>query len=46
MGNQKKVVDLIYIEPQKDEASIIKSYNFSLELWKKNLKQLQEQYFN
>lgn len=45
MGNNKKVVDLIYIEPQKDEAAIVKSYNFSLELWKKNLKTLQEQYF-
>jgi len=45
MGNQKKVVDLIYIEPQKDESAVVKSYNFSLELWKKNLKQIQEQYF-
>ncbi|MFH2129793.1 MAG: hypothetical protein ABIK68_05405, partial [bacterium] len=45
MEKQKKVVDLIYIEPQKDEAAIIKSYNFSLEFWKKNLKLLQEQYF-
>lgn len=45
MGNQKKVVDLIYIEPQKNEAAIVKSYNFSLEHWKKTLKQLQEQYF-
>ncbi len=45
MENKKKVVDLIYIEPQKDESAIVKSYNFSLELWKKNLKVLQEQYF-
>lgn len=45
MGNNKKIVDLIYIEPQKSESAIVKSYNFSLELWKNNLKTLQEQYF-
>jgi len=45
MENKKKVVDLIYIEPQKDEAAIVKGYNFSLEFWKTNLKLLQEQYF-
>lgn len=45
MESKKKVIDLIYIEPQKDEAAIVKSYNFSLEFWKKNLKLLQEEYF-
>jgi len=45
MESQKKVIDLIYIEPQKDEETIIKGYNFSLDFWKKNLKLLQEQYF-
>ncbi|NQU63403.1 MAG: hypothetical protein HQ517_03840, partial [SAR324 cluster bacterium] len=45
MESNKKIIDLIYIEPQKDEATIVKSYNFSLEFWKKNLKALQEEYF-
>ncbi|MBT3225747.1 MAG: hypothetical protein HN580_21410 [Deltaproteobacteria bacterium] len=45
MESKKKVIDLIYIEPQKDEATVVKSYNFSLEFWKTNLKLLQEQYF-
>lgn len=41
----KKVVDLIYIEPQKDLSTIIEEYRNSLEFWKNNLKRLQEHYF-
>lgn len=41
----KKVVDLIYIEKQKDEAAVLKDYKFSLEYWKGALKKLQEYYF-
>jgi hypothetical protein len=45
MESQKRVVDLIYIEPQKDEATVIKDYRFSLDFWKQHLKVLQEQCF-
>lgn len=45
MESKRKVVDLIYIEPQKDESTVLKEYNFSLDHWKKALKTLQEQYF-
>jgi len=45
MESNKKVVDLIYIEPQKDEATIIKNYRFALNFWKASLKTLQEQCF-
>lgn len=41
----KKVVDLIYIEKQKDEETMVKDYRFSLEHWKTALKKLQEHYF-
>lgn len=41
----KKVVDLIYIEKQKSESTVIKEYNFSLDHWKNTLKRLQEHYF-
>jgi hypothetical protein len=42
---KKKVVDLIYIEPQKDEATVLKDYQFSLEYWKKLLRSMQETYY-
>jgi len=45
MKNKKKVVDLIHVEPQKDEAQLIKDYNFSLSFWKDQLKSLQESYY-
>ncbi|MCP4756514.1 MAG: hypothetical protein GY866_37095 [Proteobacteria bacterium] len=45
MKDGKKVVDLIYVEAQKDEATVIKDYTFSLEYWKGSLKTLQELYF-
>ncbi len=45
MKSQKKVVDLIYIELQKDDATTIKDFNFSLDFWKTSLKNLQEQCF-
>ena len=41
----KKVVDLIYIEPQKDESSIVKDYQFSIDYWKKLLRTMQETYY-
>ena len=41
----KKLVDLIYVEKQKDEATIVKEYNFSIDHWKNTLKLLQEFYF-
>ncbi len=41
----KRVVDLIYIEKPKDEATIIKDYRFSIDHWKESLKKLQEVYF-
>lgn len=42
---EKKIVDLIYIEPQKDEKTVIKELTFSIEYWKQNLKNMQELYF-
>jgi hypothetical protein len=42
---EKKVVDLIYIDKQKDAAALIKEYNFSLDYWKDSLKEMQENCF-
>ncbi len=43
--NGRSIVDLIYIEPQKNEETVVKEYKFSLEFWKDTLKNLQEVYF-
>ncbi len=42
---EKKVVDLIYIDKQKDATALIKEYNFSLDYWKDSLKEMQEACF-
>ncbi|MBU2511740.1 hypothetical protein KJ966_10390 [bacterium] len=41
----KRIVDLIYLEKPKDDATIIKNYHFSIDHWKETLKKLQEFYF-
>lgn len=45
MKAEKKVVDLIYIEPQKDEEIIIKEFRAKIDYWNQNLKSLLEQNF-
>lgn len=45
MKNKKKIVDLIHVEPQKNEAQLIKDYKFSLSFWKDQLRSLQESHY-
>lgn len=45
MKKGKKVVDLIYIEAPKDEATLIAEYRAGINYWTGQLKSLQEQYF-
>ena len=41
----KKLVDLIYIEPEKEESTIVKDYQFSIDHWKQVLRTMQEAYY-
>ncbi|MCP4296335.1 MAG: hypothetical protein GY786_12070 [Proteobacteria bacterium] len=45
MKTGKKVVDLIYVEPPKDEATLTAEYRSGIDHWSRELKGLQEQYF-
>lgn len=42
---EKKVVDLIYIEPEKPEKVLIEELNTKIDFWGKRLKAMQEVYF-
>ncbi|MDH5560482.1 MAG: hypothetical protein OEY59_06455 [Deltaproteobacteria bacterium] len=46
MKTEKKVTDLIYIEPQKTEVIIAKEFKDKVYFWLSRLKSLQEQYFD
>lgn len=42
---EKKVVDLIYVEPEKPDDIHIRELNAKIDFWGKNLKSMQEAYF-